>query len=32
MRHRAKQINSELHFLSKKEGTRIWLEIQKSNT
>lgn len=29
MRHRAKQMNSELHFDSKKEGTRIWLEIQK---
>jgi ligand-binding sensor domain-containing protein len=28
MRHRAKQMNSELHFVSNKEGTRIWLDIK----
>lgn len=28
MVQRAKQIKGELHFISKKEGTRIWLEIE----
>ncbi|KAA3630667.1 MAG: hypothetical protein DWQ02_17660 [Bacteroidetes bacterium] len=28
MVQRAKQINGELHFISKKEGTRIWLELE----